>query len=107
MTERPVSWLMIEPGWAVVAVDGAEVGRIKQVLGDENADIFDGLAVTRGTGAAYVPSEHVGEITAGSVALTIDRAAVDGLDPYEPPPPVEQVLPESASLWERFTSWFR
>ena len=98
---------MIEAGWAVVAADGAEVGRVKQVLGDENADIFDGLAVTRGAGTAYVPSEHVGEITVGSVALTIDRTAVEELDPYEPPPPVEQVLPESASIWERFKSWFR
>ena len=77
------------------------------MLGDETADIFDGLAVMLGARAAYVPAEQVGEITIGRVALTIDAAEVERLGPYETPPPVERVLPESASLWERLTAWFR
>ncbi len=38
----PVSWLMIRPGWQVVASGGAEVGDGGRGRGDENADIFDG-----------------------------------------------------------------
>jgi uncharacterized protein YrrD len=72
MTE-PVSWLVIEPGWAVVASDGKEVGTVHEVLGDSSADIFDGLAVSHGLlkRARYVPAEKVGEITEGRVALTL------------------------------------
>ena len=41
----PVAWKVVERGWAVVASDGNEVGKVDQVLGDPEADIFDGLAV--------------------------------------------------------------
>ena len=45
----PVAWTFVERGWAVVASDGSEVGKVDQVLGDPEADIFDGLAVGVGT----------------------------------------------------------
>ena len=38
----PVSWMVIEHGWSVVDAEGDEVGRIDEVLGDEDADIFNG-----------------------------------------------------------------
>jgi hypothetical protein len=68
----PVSWLVIEPGWEVVGADGESVGKVHEVLGDPEADIFDGLQVTAGvlTETQYVPSEEVGEITEGRVQLT-------------------------------------
>ena len=84
----PVSWKVVERGWAVAASDGSEVGKINEVLGDPEADIFDGLAV--GAGAIldrprYVPSEQVGAIEEGTVHLTIDADEYGRLDPYEPP----------------------
>jgi uncharacterized protein YrrD len=68
----PVSWLMIEPGWEVVGADGESVGKVHEVLGDPEADIFDGLQVSAGVLAEtkYVPAEEVGEITEGRVQLT-------------------------------------
>ena len=85
----PVAWKVVERGWAVVSSDGNEVGRVDEVLGDPEADIFDGLAV----GAApildrpkYVPSEQVGAIVVGTVHLTVDTEAYDRLAPYEEPP---------------------
>jgi hypothetical protein len=68
----PVSWFVIEPGWEVVGADGESVGKVHEVLGDPEADIFDGLQVTAGVLAEtqYVPSEEVGEITEGRVQLT-------------------------------------
>src|SRR5204863_5066876 len=45
----PVSWMMIEQGWAVIDADGDEVGRVDEVLGEEGADIFNGLQVLTGT----------------------------------------------------------
>ena len=83
----PVAWLVVEPGWEVVASDGAKVGSVDQVLGDQNADIFDGLAVAPGVlkRAKYVPSERVGEIVDGRVTLALSQTEFDALDEYEPP----------------------
>ena len=67
----PVSWLLIEPGWEVVGADGESVGKVQEVLGDQERDIFDGLQVTAGVlgETRYVPAEEVGEITEGRVQL--------------------------------------
>lgn len=85
----PVSWFVVEPGWSVVDNEGTHVGSVIQVVGDPNVDIFDGLSVRRGSDVlkppTYVPSEHVGAIEQGTVHLTVDAAAVDGLPPYEAP----------------------
>ena len=76
----PVSWFLIERGWQVVDRDGQEVGTVDEVTGDENADIFDGLEVRSGvlSEAKYVPSEQVGEITEGTVRLSVTRDEVAG-----------------------------
>jgi len=67
----PVSWIMIEQGWSVVDSDGNEVGRVDDVLGDENADIFSGLHILTGVAGkkTYVPAEDVEEIVEGRVRL--------------------------------------
>ena len=85
----PVAWKVVERGWAVAASDGNEVGKVNEVLGDPEADIFDGLAV--GAGAVldrprYVPSEKVGAIEEGTVHLTIDAEAYAVLEPYADQP---------------------
>ena len=81
----PVAWTVVEPGWAVAANDGSEVGKVNEVLGDPEADIFDGLAV--GAGAVldrprYVPSEQVGAIEVGTVHLMIDADEYARQPPY-------------------------
>jgi uncharacterized protein YrrD len=91
----PVAWKVVERGWSVVASDGGEVGTVDEVLGDPEADIFDGLAVGVGTvlnRPVYVPSENVGAIEVGTVHLTIDAEEYGRLTPYEPPPPGERFL---------------
>jgi len=83
----PVSWLMIEPGWKVVDAQGEHVGRIEEVVGDPENDIFNGLAVSSGllTKPRYVPAEQVGEITDGEVQLELSGEQVERLDAHEPP----------------------
>ena len=80
----PVSWLLIEAGWAVVDREGNEVGSVQQVLGDSVMDIFDGLSV--GTGLLgrrlYVPAERIAEIVEGEVRLDLSREEFDRLEPY-------------------------
>ena len=75
MPPDPVSWMVIEQGWSVVDSEGDEVGRIDEVLGDEDADIFNGLNVLTGVVGkkTYVPAEVVGEIVEGRVQLTLTK----------------------------------
>jgi hypothetical protein len=67
---------MIRPGWKVYASDGTEVGQVDEVAGDENVDIFDGLAVAASALAKpkYVPAESVTTITEGRVNLSLSSA---------------------------------
>jgi hypothetical protein len=83
----PVSWLMIEAGWKVLAADGSEVGEVDEVAGDSSQDIFDGLAIaTSALGKPrYVPAEQVEEITDGTVRLKLSPELVDSLDEYLEP----------------------
>ena len=91
----PVSWLMIEPGWKVLAADGSEVGEINEVVGDSSHDIFDGLAIaTSAFGKPrYVPAEQVGEITEGTVRLSLTREQVDRLGEYLEPATSAEIEP--------------
>lgn len=81
----PVAWLIVDRGWEVVSSDGQKVGTVDEVLGDENADIFDGLAVAPGLfkKPKYVPAERVGEIVDGRVALALTKAEFDALAEYD------------------------
>ena len=71
----PVSWMLIEQGWTVVDSAGEDVGRIDEVLGDEGADIFNGLQILKGAigRKAYVPAEEVGVIVEGRVQLQLTK----------------------------------
>jgi hypothetical protein len=90
----PVSWFVIEPGWTVVDADGGEVGRVEEVVGDSNADIFNGLAVSTGLlgGARYVPAESVRRITEGRIELNLGHHEVKQLEKHAQPPASEEIL---------------
>ena len=105
-----VSWKVIENGWAVHASDGDQVGVVFLVVGDENADIFDGLAITQHAGFAfhnyadrphYIEAAKVGEIDdSGRVNLTITADECCHLPLHDPPESAE-ISPEGASLADR------
>ncbi len=61
----PVSWLMVEPGWTVVNEHGEKIGKVDEVLGDEQVDIFHGLLV----GGEEILAERVGAIVEGEIRL--------------------------------------
>ena len=79
------------------AADASEVGEVDEVVGDSNADIFDGLAIatTRFGKPRYVPSEQVAEITEGTVALSLTPAQVEQLREYLEPATSAQIEPNS------------
>lgn len=65
MTGDPVAWLLIEPGWTVLDARGKKVGKVKEVLADEQADIFHGLLV----GDAEILADRIAEIHEGHIHL--------------------------------------
>jgi hypothetical protein len=91
----PVSWFLIRRGWKVVGSDGADVGTVEEVAGDEDHDIFDGLAVaTSALGAPrYVPSEQVGRIEEGVVMLSLTGEEAKRLGDYLEPATNAQIEP--------------
>lgn len=96
-TGDPVSWLLIRPGWKVVASDGADVGEVDEVVGDDERDVFDGLAVaaTALGKPRYVPSEDVGKITEGVVRLTVTHAEAAAYGEYLEPATTAEIEPDS------------
>jgi len=103
MSDDPVSWFLIEPGWAVVDADGAEVGSVDEVVGDSGDDIFNGLSVATSLlgRPRYVPSEQVGLITDGRVQLRISKEQAERLGEYEEAATSAEVLPEGAGALRR------
>lgn len=67
----PVSWKVVERGWKVLDEQGDEVGRVNEVTGDAEADIFDGVEISHGalSQTEYVPSERVVDIRQGEVVV--------------------------------------
>jgi uncharacterized protein YrrD len=85
VTRDPSSWLVVEPGWEILTTDGERVGAVHELLGDHNADIFDGLAVNTGAlkKPTYVPAERVQMIVEGRIVLDMSKDEFDTLPEYE------------------------
>jgi uncharacterized protein YrrD len=98
----PVAWTIIKSGWKVFDAEGDEVGSVHEVTGDENADIFDGLAIKQGilSKDQYVPSENVAQILEGEVHLTLTRPQIEALEAYTEPTE-EQIIPERSTWYQR------
>ena len=86
---------MIRPGWKVYSSDGSEVGAVDEVAGDDNADIFDGLAVAASAlgKPKYVPAESVTTITEGRVDLSLTRADFEGTSEFLEPATSAEIEP--------------
>lgn len=87
---------MIRPGWKVYASDGTEVGQVDEVTGDDNADIFDGLAVAASVlgKPKYVPAENITTITEGRVDLSLSSADFEGTSEFREPATSEEIEPD-------------
>jgi hypothetical protein len=91
----PVSWLVVEHGWKVVAADGSGVGTVEEVIGDTGKDIFNGLSVSSGLlkRPKYVPAEAVAEIAEGEVRLALSKDEFEQLGEHDEPPASAEILP--------------
>ncbi|MGH7912621.1 MAG: hypothetical protein ACREQM_23715 [Candidatus Dormibacteraceae bacterium] len=85
MSEQQVAWTATPYRAPVLDRQGVEVGRTESLLGDEQEDIFHGLAVSRpGTRAIVtVAAAHITRITEQHVETDLDQAGVESLPPYQ------------------------
>jgi hypothetical protein len=100
VAERPqVSWKAIERNARVVSSDGHDVGKVSEVAGDPNADIFDGLVVSLGTldRDRYLAAERVRAIWPDRVEVDATAAEIEQLPEYEEPV-AERWLPGDSVL---------
>jgi hypothetical protein len=82
-----VSWKAIERDARVLAADGSDVGKVAEVAGDTDADIFNGLVVSVGRLQAdrYVPAERVTGIWPDRIHVDAAPSEIEALPPYEQP----------------------
>jgi PRC-barrel domain protein len=81
--QTPLTWQRTPASATVYSADGSDIGSVESVLGDEEADIFHGLAV-RGSGGKVLelPAAHVKKICAGGVVTDLYPDGVAALRPY-------------------------
>jgi Uncharacterized protein conserved in bacteria (DUF2171) len=104
----PVSWFLIEPGWAVVDAQGREVGTVQEVVGDSGEDIFNGLAISTGFAhrPRYVPSEQVRGITEGRIQLSLTHEQLEHVGEFREPPASLEIGTDKPSAADRAADVF-
>jgi hypothetical protein len=87
VNEPEVSWKSIEKGAHVFSSDGEELGKVAEIAGDSDADIFSGLVVSlsRLSSNRFLPAERVTGIWPDRVATSIASDQVESLEEYEDP----------------------
>jgi hypothetical protein len=99
---RPVSYLALAEGTAVLGSDGEEVGEVAHVLADEEQDIFDGIVIAHGVGHhTFADADQVAAIHERGVTLTITAVEAEALpEPSENPAVMQDdpAEPDSSSL---------
>ncbi len=101
--EPQVSWKVIDSGAEVVSSDGEKTAKVSRVVGDTDADVFTGLAVTVGIlgGERFVASEHVQEIRPDQIQVDLSKAAMESLPEYEDAPVVRVDPGERGGFFSR------
>ena len=67
----PIAYTVLAEGTPVHSSDGHEVGRVKRVLADEGADVFDGIVLETDEGERFVDAPEVGDLYERQVTLKL------------------------------------
>lgn len=78
--------MALESGTPIVTTDGTELGRVHEVIADQQKDIFSGITFRDGVlaGEKFVPAASIDTITTDEVRLDLSAAeAEEKIEPYE------------------------
>jgi sporulation protein YlmC with PRC-barrel domain len=86
----PIAWKAIEPGAPVFSSEGEAVGKVSKVVGDTNADVFTGLAISIHKFGAdrFVESERVRGIYPDRIDLALTTDEIERLPEHTEAPAV-------------------
>lgn len=85
-TDEPqVSWKAIEANAQVFSSEGEHVGKVSEVVGDSDADVFSGLAVSLHLlgSSRFLPSERVRAIWPDRVESDLTKDQIENLDEHQ------------------------
>jgi hypothetical protein len=87
VNETPVAWTALSRDATVVAADGTEIGRVRFVLGDQQEDIFHGIAMRRASDGetVEVPWRRIKQMTERHVLTDIPADEAGSLSAYREP----------------------
>lgn len=88
--EPQVSWMAIEADAPVFSSEGEAVGKVTHVVGDHDADVFTGLAISIDVlgPERFIPSERVHGIWPDRIDVGLTKAQIAQLPDYEETPTV-------------------
>ena len=78
----PISYLTLEEGCECYSSDGKPLGKVKHVLADADADVFDGIVLDTSVlpgGHRFVDADQVASIHERGVLLGIDADTAETL----------------------------
>jgi hypothetical protein len=105
--EPQVSWKALEKDATIVTSEGDESARVAEIVGDPDADIFNGLVINLGLldKNRHLPSERVQAIWPRRVEVDATLDELKGLPPYEEP--VVETLEPAGGFFTRLRNLFR
>ena len=86
MTADPISYMALPKGVRIVASDGEEIGRVSEIVADDEKDIFSGITFRDGVlgKERFIPADLIGQMTSEQVTLGVTSAvAQEKIEPYE------------------------
>jgi hypothetical protein len=88
--EPQIAWRAIAEDTPVMSSEGEEAGRVTKIVGDNEADIWDGLAVSVDAIGPdrLLPAEKVTGIWPDRIEVSLTQAQIEELSPYEETPTV-------------------
>lgn len=94
---EPISYMVLVEGTRVEGRDGGEIGKVKRVLADSGADIFDGLILDTPDGDRFVDAAQVGDIYTRLVVLEMTADEARSLPEPTPSPAAVDLDADSIS----------
>jgi hypothetical protein len=91
---EPVSYMVLGEGTAVFSSDGQELGKVKRVLADNEADIFDGIIVDTPDGDRFVDAPNVGELYERAAVLKLSADDAQHMPEPTPSPAYMEPTPD-------------
>jgi len=82
---RPIAWTALPTGTTVTTADGEDVGKVSDVIADEQKDIFSGIAFRHGLldRDHFISADQIEQMTSDRVRLTLSSQEIEDLEPYE------------------------